>query len=131
MPTPTLRKMKQAVAWVEIPARDIERAKNFYQKIFEIKMRDMNMGDFKMAMFPVDEGGVGGALCEHPDFYHPGEEGPLIYLNANPDLETVLNKVEKSGGKILQHKKKITDEYGFMAIFRDPEGNRMALHSMK
>lgn len=132
MPTKTLKKMKNAIAWVEIPAKDLKRAKKFYQKIFDIEMIDMDMGDeFKMTMFPVEETGVGGALCEHHDFYHPGDKGPLVYLSANPNLQKVLDKVEKNGGKILQPKKKITDEYGYMAIFQDVEGNRVALHSME
>lgn len=132
MPAKTFKKMKQAVAWVEIPAKDLQRAKKFYQNIFDIEMTDMDMGDdFRMTMFPVEEGGVGGALCEHRDFYHPGDQGPLVYLSANPDLKTVLDKVEENGGKVLQPKKKITDEYGYMAVFKDVEGNRIALHSMK
>lgn len=33
------------------------------------------------------------------------------------------------GGKILQGKKQISEEYGFMAVITDSEGNRVALHS--
>ena len=126
----TLKKMKNAVAWFEIPAKKLSRAKKFYESVLDIKMEDMEMGnDLKMTMFPVEKGGIGGALCEHKDYYKPSQDGSLIYLSANPDLQPVLNKIEKQGGKILQPKTKITDEYGFMAIFRDSEGNRVALHS--
>lgn len=122
--------MKNAVAWFEIPATNLKRSKMFYQNIFEIDMIDMDLGDeFKMAMFPVDDGGVGGAVCEHEAFYHPSEKGSLVYFSADPDLQLVLDRVERSGGTILQPKKKISDDYGYMAIFRDSEGNRVALHS--
>ncbi len=121
--------MKNAIAWFEIPAIKLDRAKKFYESILDIEMIDMEMDmEFKMAMFPVEEGGIGGALCEHEE-YKPSSDGSLIYINANPDLQKVLSKVEKSGGEILQPKTKITDEYGYMAIFRDTEGNRIALHS--
>lgn len=128
----TAKKMKNAVAWFEIPAKNLSRAKKFYESIFGIEMIDMDMdSDLKMTMFPVEEGGVGGALCEHKEYYKPSRDGALVYISANPDLQTVLNRVEKNGGKILQPKTKITDEYGYMAILQDTEGNRIALHSEK
>jgi len=128
----TMKKMKTAVSWFEIPAKKIGRAKKFYEALFDIEMQDLDMdNELKMTMFPVEEGGIGGALCEHKDWYKPSMEGALVYLSANPDLQQVLNKVEKNGGKILRKKTKISDEYGYMAIFQDTEGNRLALHSMK
>lgn len=131
MATKSEKLMASAAAWFEIPAVNLDRAKQFYENIFGIEMIDMDLGDeFKMTLFPVEEGGVGGALCEHPDFYQPGYQGPLVYFNADPDLQSVLDQVEKSGGKVLQAKKQISDEYGYMAIFEDSEGNRVALHSM-
>lgn len=122
--------MKNVVAWVEIPAQKLNRAKDFYQSIFGIELMDMEFPNgLKMSMFPVEETGVGGALCEHEGFYKPSHDGSLVYLNANPDLQAVLDRVEQSGGKILQQKTNISDDYGFMAIFEDSEGNRIALHS--
>lgn len=126
----TMKKLKNAVSWFEIPAKKISRAKKFYESILDIEMIDMDLGtELKMTMFPVEEGGVGGAICEHKEYYKPSREGTLIYLSANPNLQPVLDKIEKNGGKILQPKTKITDEYGYMAIFQDTEGNRIALHS--
>ncbi len=115
--------------WFEIAVSDFDRAQKFYETIFGFTMQSMNMG-VKMGFFPADEGKVSGAICYGPD-YKPSADGALIYLNANPDLNDVLNKVEAAGGKILQAKKQITPEYGYMALFIDSEGNRMALHSNK
>jgi predicted enzyme related to lactoylglutathione lyase len=128
----TIKKMKNAVAWFEIPAKKLSRAKKFYETIFDIEMEDIELdSDLKMTMFPVEEGGVGGALSEHKKFYTPSEKGTLVYISANPDLQVVLDRIEKAGGKILQHKTQISEEYGYMAIFSDTEGNRIALHSEK
>lgn len=122
--------MKDAVAWFEIPAKKLSRAKKFYESVLDVELIDMDSeADFKMAMFPVEEGGVGGAICEHKEHYKPSKEGVLVYISANPDLQNVLNRIEENGGKVLQSKTKITDEYGYMAIFQDSEGNRIALHS--
>lgn len=124
--------MKNAAAWFEIPTKKLSRAKKFYESIFEVEMIDMDMGgEFKMSMFPVEEGGVGGALCQHKDFYTPSHEGALVYFNAEPNVQSVLDRVEKNGGKILTPRTQISEEYGYMAVFEDTEGNRVALHAMK
>jgi len=51
-------------------------------------------------------------------------------LNANPDVQVVLDRIEKAGGKIIVAKTQISPEYGYMAVFIDTEGNRVALHSI-
>lgn len=123
---------KDAISWFEIPTRDLHRAKTFYESIFGITMVPLDTPQIKMQMFPLENPmGVGGALVYNEQFYKPsGSEGPLIYLNANPDVQNILNKIEAAGGQILIPKTMITPEYGHMAMFLDTEGNRIALHSV-
>jgi len=122
---------KHAVDWFEIPAADLERAVAFYEAIFAFKMNTVELANrLRMAMFPVNPAEtVGGALCHHPEFYRPSQSGTLVYLNADPDLAAVLGRVEKAGGKVMVPKTQISPEYGYMAVFTDSEGNRVALHS--
>lgn len=125
--------MQNAISWFEIPATDLERAQKFYETIFAIVMIPMDMPDMRMRMFPIDDmmTGIGGALVESNGFHKSSAtDGPLIYLNANPDLQLVLDKIEIAGGKITMPKTEISPEHGFMAVFEDTEGNRMALHSI-
>lgn len=125
--------MKHAISWFEIPTTDLDRAQKFYETIFGITMIPMEMPNFKMRMFPLDDpmNGVGGALCHSEGFYQSSAtDGVLIYLNGNPDVQLVLDKVEAAGGKIVVPKTEISPEYGFMAVFIDTEGNRIALHSV-
>lgn len=119
-----------AISWVEIPTENLERAQQFYETIFDIKMIPLDMEQFKMRMFPLESPlGVGGALMHAPGFYKPSTtDGPLIYLNGNPDLQHVLDKIEAAGGTIVMPKTEISPEYGYMAVFHDTEGNRMGLH---
>lgn len=119
-----------ALNWFEIPVTDLERAKHFYQVIFSIHMEDMNMDNMQMTMFPygMGSGKVSGALAKS-DFHKPGMDGVLIYLNANPNMDAVLEKIEAEGGKILMGKTQISPEIGYMAFFTDTEGNRIGLHS--
>lgn len=123
---------KNAVSWFEIPATDLNRAQKFYETILGINMIPMDFPNLKMRMFPIEDPmGVGGALCDSEGFHKPSAtDGPLIYLNANPDVQTVLDKVEAAGGSILVHKTEISPDYGYMAVILDTEGNRIALHSV-
>lgn len=122
--------MKHAVSWFEIPAKDLARAKKFYEAIFEIQMEDMEFPNgLKMAVFPVEEGTIGGALSHYPEFYKPSADGSLVYLNAGDDLQPVLDRVEPNGGKTMMPKTQISEEIGYMSVFFDTEGNRVALFS--
>ena len=122
---------KHAISWFEIPSVDINRAQKFYETIFNIQMRALDMPQLQMRMFPIEDPmtGVGGAICHSGNSYRPSaDSGPLVYLNANPELQNVLDKIEGAGGKILMPKTQISPEYGYMALFLDTEGNRVALH---
>lgn len=118
-----------AINWFEIPAVDIKRARKFYEAIFEIQMQEMEMDGMKYAMFPFApmSGKVAGGLAQSP-MHKPGMTGSIIYLNANPDLQIVLDRIENAGGKVNMPKTSI-GQNGFMAFFTDTEGNNVALHS--
>jgi predicted enzyme related to lactoylglutathione lyase len=121
-----------AISWFEIPTTDINRAQKFYERIFDIQMIPLDTTHLQMRMFPVENPmNIGGALSFNPDFYSPSAtEGPLVYLNANPDVQIILDRIEAAGGKIVVNKTQISPEYGYMAVFMDSEGNRVALHSL-
>ena len=124
---------KHAISWFEIPTTDLERAQKFYETIFDIQMVPLEMPNFRMRMFPVENmmEGIGGALVNTEGFYKSSAtDGTLIYLNGNPDVQLVLDKIEGAGGSIAVPKTQISPEYGYMAVFIDTEGNRVALHSV-
>ena len=125
--------MDNAISWFEIPATDLDRAQKFYEAIFDITLNPMDTPNIKMRMFPLDDmmTGVGGAVVDSDGFHKPSAtDGVLIYLNGNPDVQNVLDKVEKAGGKIMVPKTEISPEYGYMGVFMDTEGNRIGLHSI-
>ena len=125
--------MKNVISWFELPATDLDRAQKFYETILDIRMNALDTPHIRMRMFPVEDPmtGIGGALALAPGFYKPSEsDGPIVYLNANPDVQHVLDKIETAGGKIIVPKTEISPEHGHMAVFVDTEGNRVALHSV-
>jgi len=126
-----MKTLKTLTSWVEIPVSDMSRAKKFYETILDIQLQEMKFPNgLTMSFFPVEKTGVGGALCHLESHYKPSSNGVLLYITADPDIETVLEKVEKAGGKVVQTKKQISEtaEHGFMALFIDCEDNRIALY---
>jgi uncharacterized protein len=116
-----------AINWFEIPVSDFERAKAFYEAIFLIEMQQSGLDDYKMAFFP-NNGGVSGAIC-YGESYIPSGVGSLVYLNASPDLNAVLERVTEHGGRILVPKSQVGEGLGCYAFIVDTEGNRIALQS--
>lgn len=130
MNTTTL--FKNTVTWFDIPVTDMQRAKQFYETIFKTELQLMTFPNgLKIAVFPAHEKTITGALAEHKEHYFPSTHGSLIYLNGNPDLQVILDRVVNAGGKILLSKSLISEHWGYMALLLDSEGNRVALHSEK
>ncbi len=122
--------MKSYVAIFEIPATDLSRAVNFYQEILDIDIEKMAFSGMEMGLFPYEEQLVTGVIIKS-EGYQPSANGTTIYLNGGDNLQIILDKVERQGGKIIVPKTPHADESGFFAIFLDSEGNKMGLHSPK
>lgn len=124
---------QHAINWFEIPVSDFDRAKGFYEKIFAYQMPENQMGPARMGflLHDMENGGRGGAIVHHPDFYSPSANGTLVYLNCEPDLQIVLDRVQAAGGRVTKHKAEVAPGLGFWALIEDSEGNRVALHSMQ
>lgn len=121
------------LTWFEIPVSDIQRAKKFYETILDIEMTIRADGQDESAFFPYNpdivqatSGRVTGVLTKS-NRNTPSATGTIIYINASPSIQTVLDKVESNGGKILTPKIKIPP--GFIALILDSEGNRIGLHA--
>lgn len=119
------------VGWFEIPVQNMDRAIDFYQKVFDCKLDKNDMGDFMMAWFPWDQEklGAGGSLVYHKDFYAPSSHaGALIYFSSE-NCEVELGRVVEAGGMVQIPKRMIAPDIGYMGVFLDSEGNRIAVHS--
>jgi predicted enzyme related to lactoylglutathione lyase len=122
------------VGWFEIPVKNMDRAMKFYGAVFGFKLSRNKLGPLDMAWFPYVEGSIGstGSLVYLPESYKPSPDGVLIYFTAfSGDVAVELSRVEAAGGKVVMPKKLISDEIGYMGLFLDTEGNRIAVHSRK
>lgn len=121
------------LTWFEIPVTELQRAKRFYETILDIEMMERKDGADEAAFFPFNpdviqatSGRVTGVLSKSSR-NKPSGNGTIVYINASPHLQTVLDKVEPAGGKILSPAIKIPP--GYIVVILDSEGNRIGLHS--
>lgn len=121
------------ITWFEIPVSDIDRAKTFYEAILDIEMVIRVDGNDEAVFFPFNpnvvqatSGRVTGVLSKS-DRNIPSSNGTVVYINASPSIQDVLDKVERAGGKIVAPKLQIPA--GFIAIIMDTEGNKVGLHA--
>ena len=122
--------MMSLCAMFEISVEDFNRAKKFYESLLEIKITEINVLDTQIGMFPMEEYINWGCISKC-DQHKPSKDGTLIYLNADNNITGMLEKIKSAGGEILTPKTKLSDQFGFIAIFLDTEGNRIVLHSPK
>ncbi len=103
-----LREIGNALNWFEIPVLDFERAKKFYETIFNYQMPENQMGPARMGflLFDFPNGKVGGAIVCNPEFYTPQTNSVLVYLNCQPDLQIDSIKFHQQVARFYRKKKK-------------------------
>lgn len=122
------------VVWFEIYVNDLQRAKKFYETVFNTKLSELPVpegnGDMQMFSFPMEMNGEGaaGALIKMKGV-EPGAGGTLVYFGSE-DCAIEEGRIEKAGGNISQSKQSL-GEYGFMVLASDTEGNMFGIHSQK
>lgn len=133
--------MNYPIVHFEIPADDTERAIAFYKNTFgwEINKFDMPSDGateghdyYGVRTSPVDEknmpmkpGAINGGLMKRkmPD------QPFMNYIQAD-SIDDVLKTIVENGGMVAMPKTEIAPNMGWIAAFKDTEGNLMGLHEM-
>jgi predicted enzyme related to lactoylglutathione lyase len=119
-----------AIIWVELPVTDMERAKTFYDSVLGIEIQIQDFQGTLMGWFPFDQEkpGISGALVKQESYKPSSTDGAVVYLDSD-DIEESLKRVVANGGQVLQEKTQIAPDIGYMGLFKDSEGNRIALYT--
>jgi uncharacterized protein len=115
------------IVWCEIYVQDMDRAKQFYEDVFEVKLEKLESPEIEMWAFPMAMEAVGasGALVKM-DGVKSGGNSTIPYFHCD-EVAVELERVVTAGGKIHTPKESI-GQYGFMALVVDTEGNTIGLH---
>ena len=119
------------IAYFEIPADNVDRAKHFYHALLGWKI-DPTKSPMDPAMMKTMEyqdiatgAAKEGTMNMGGMYKRQMGEGIMNYVVVE-DLDKVLAKVEKLGGKIIKPKMEIKS-VGVIAIIADSEGNGIGL----
>lgn len=115
--TPTLGNGK--ICYVEMPARDIQRSAEFYEKVFGWRIR--RRGDGSIA-FDDGVGEVSGVWVTGRPAATPGL---LIYIMVD-SVAATIDSIAAHGGELVQPIG--ADAPEITARFRDPAGNVFGLY---
>jgi predicted enzyme related to lactoylglutathione lyase len=112
--------MPNDIAHFAIHAGDCERAKAFYETVFQWKFRPWGPPGFWL--IETSPGAVGGSLQKRQ---HPvSGRGQIGYecTIAVEDVRAAAAAIDKAGGKVLMSPF-IIERVGTLVNFQDPEGN--------
>jgi len=114
--------------WFEIPVNNINRAIHFYETVFATDLR-IDPRFPGLAIFPRSASdSITGALIETGE-NAPSTDGTVVYLNCDGDLDGVLKRAQAFGATILKEVAQLPGNMGWIAQFRDLDGNRVGLHA--
>jgi predicted enzyme related to lactoylglutathione lyase len=121
---------RNPVGWFEIYVQDMDRAKAFYEKTFDVTLQRLESTGIELWAWPMhsDAPGCAGALVRM-EGKDSGVGGVIVYFPCE-DCAVTAARSEKNGARIQKQKSSI-GQHGFISLVVDTEGNMIGLHSMK
>lgn len=120
---------RNPVGWFEIYVQDMDRARRFYEAVFQVSLTQLPGPDLAMYAFPMqsDAPGCAGALVKAEGIASGGST--MVYFSCE-DCAVEGGRVAGAGGRVHRDKMSI-GQYGFIVLAVDTEGNMFGLHSPK
>ncbi len=135
-----------ALVWLQIPAENITRAAEFYNKVFGFEFFFEELNNIPHAVFKANAKGlrpVNGTLVESKNMNRE-TSGCVLFFEATGQFEFMTQNIVNNGGEIVIAKTLIKKKIdatsgtipntyidgkpGYFAHFRDSEGNKMGLY---
>ena len=114
---------KNPICHIEFPAKDQAKAGAFYQALFGWQLENYPQMDY--VVFEPGEGPGGGFPRIDGTGVKAGEV--VVYVEVE-DLEASLEQAKVLGGELMLPRMPIDDK-SWIAIFRDPSGNKVGLYT--
>lgn len=112
---------------IELNTTDVEKAKEFYGKLFDWEMEDMKMGPSgTYTSIKVGEG-TGGGLLKNP---MPGVPSFWLAYVLVDDIRVATERAGSLGAKIVKDSIEVPD-MGWLSIIEDPTGAALGLWQTK
>lgn len=102
---------------IEIPAKNVDQASQFYSALFGWPMMKMEGMDY--CVFGEQDGKVYGGITGVEKIV--SDSSVCNYVEV-ADIPAILKKAEGLGAKTVRPKTEIPGGMGFFAVFQDPQG---------
>lgn len=115
------------IVHIQIKVTNLDVAMDFYSKVFNWKVYISPDADY-LAIFEIEEDSdfVGGGFLLSDE---PPKDNPILLYIYTDDVTKTLEKITKSGGKIVSEKYPLPANHGYAGRFSDPFGNVIGLFS--
>jgi predicted enzyme related to lactoylglutathione lyase len=123
------------IVWADIPVADLDRASRFYEQVLGMPVGPAPgmegialfgmVPNAEMPMPPLSREPIVSA-----DLYlggTPGGSGTTIYFSSFGDINGMVQRVREAGGEVLEEPTFRGPMVGWVAFFRDTEGNRVGI----
>jgi predicted enzyme related to lactoylglutathione lyase len=115
------------IAYFQIPADDVGRARKFYQSLLGWKIEpDTTLEDKSLEWQNIETGEPKEGTMNMGGLYKRMGPGPIMNFVEVEEIEKVLARVEKLGGKVMMPLDTIKG-VGLVAVIQDTEGNIIGL----
>ncbi len=111
---------------IELMSTDVGKAKDFYGKLFNWQLEDMQMPDMTYTMIQVGEG-TGGGMMKNPMPNAPSTWVPYVDV---ADLAAATAKAKSLGASVLKENVDVMG-HGAFSIVIDPTGAFLGLWQQK
>jgi predicted enzyme related to lactoylglutathione lyase len=112
---------------VELNTTDVDRAKDFYNQLFDWELKDMQMGPSGTYTTITVGEGTGGGLLKNP---MPGVPSFWLAYVLVEDIGAATKKAAALGAKIVKDSIEVPD-MGWLSIIEDPTGAALGLWQAK
>jgi predicted enzyme related to lactoylglutathione lyase len=115
--------LSDPMVYFEMPADDVERAKRFYENVFEWKIDYIPRIDYHSVQTKDVKGdGIDGGLQKRKAAGQP----IMNYVRVGSIEECAKKIIENGGTMVLE--RQVVPGFGAYSIFRDTEGNLVGMH---
>jgi predicted enzyme related to lactoylglutathione lyase len=115
--------MSNRIVWLELASADIPASAKFYADLFGWPIVTHEDMDYTMTDFERGETGIGFAPVGEEQDVAPGSV--LVYVDV-ADIDAAIARAKELGAPVFLDKTEIPT-VGWMAVFGDPGGNRIAV----
>jgi uncharacterized protein len=115
--------MPNPIVHFEIPADDVPRAIKFYEQALGWKISDPWKMNYWLVETKDGDTGINGGLMPRRN---PGQ--PFMNYIQVDSIDDAVAKVEAAGGIVVLPKTEIGPGMGWIAAFKDTEGNILGFH---